>query len=547
MSSTNSFLVPTNPKLLPQAQHLVHSTGTNGVTTWLDLLRDFLRLFGPAGKEFADGVYHDPVPPSSTDTFPQPVRRSPKPTRPASPNRLSHIPVSIHRQTNLDHDLTMELPEENAAGGGAPVPPIPASAPTHPSRATTTPLPTNPIHPVGLLKYEQDTSGVLTPQGMTAFRQAYVAYESNLLNLNNLRAACFTFVLSNMSQSSIDALKLNDHFAHASEHHDLVELRHAIEDSHKSTSLMIAIDVFANVTKAKQGSGSLTDFFTRVAVLVRALASAFASPTNPNVISIQALHLAIIFAGINTNHFQAYLDKLSLDPTLKHMDDLTVPSVTSALILFDNNRQTRETNAKATNHPSSDMSLKQAQKIINEHKNNKQQQQPQAGNALVNASTNATNNNTTTNKPPSEWTPTHPHSRPRRSTPGPGNIRRPHCTHCAKNNWIFNNHGLSKDDPCTDIRPTATDQQSTAAAQQPNAVTQQSLVTQFAAMMHHLQGHTPADQADEIAELQSFMNSPIFDASSLRAFGTAPGAAVPDADIDEEARRACGGGPAPKN
>jgi hypothetical protein len=376
---------------------------------------------------------------------------------------------------------------------------------------------------------------------MITYRKAHEAYETSLINMHNLRMACFAFILANMTQSSLDALKLDTKsFSLASEQHDLVLLRSAVESTHSTSSLIAGLTLFNTITSAKQGNESLTTFFTKTSLLVTALALTFASPTNPKFISIKALHIAIIFAGINANHFQPYLDKLSLDTSLTHMDQLEVSQVTAALTTFDLNRTSRAANNNTTQHPNSDMSLKQAQRLVMEHNAKHQQQQSNTGNALINSSP-TTNNNTnkkdttntttpnTTNTDPRrcQWSTEHPHTWVTRTSPGPGNINLPHCPHCALNGHILNNHGHGTLKPCSDIR-TASDEQ-------------QALLSNFVALMN---GTASQHQRDS---LNVFMDSGIFDASALASMNSGLGAPVPDADADEEARRACGGGPAPKN
>jgi hypothetical protein len=359
--------------------------------------------------------------------------------------------------------------------------------------------------------------------------------------MSNLRVVCFAFILAQMSQASRDALKLNGTFARASAEHDLVLLREAVEETHSSTSLMQSMQAFTNATAAKQGSGSLTDFFTRVSLLVGALSSAFASPSHPDFISIKSLHLAIIFAGINTNQFQAYLDKLSLDPSLTHLDQLDLPTVTSTLTTFANNQQARASNSKTTNLSSPEMTLQQAQHIVKSHnKKQQQQQQSTAGNALINTSptthntttTTTTNNNNTntTNTKHSLWSESYPHTHARRTIPGPGNPDEKHCSHCAKVGHIYNKHGHSDLPPCKDIRPTAT-----------TSVDQLSVLANMVAM---LQGSATQNQLDC---LDAFADASCFDASILASMNTGIGASVSDADADDEARRACAGGTDPKN
>jgi hypothetical protein len=51
----------------------------------------------------------------------------------------------------------------------------------------------------------------------------------------------------------------------------------------------------------------------------------------------------------------------------------------------------------------------------------------------------------------------------------------------------------------------------------------------------------------QLDSLNAFADASCFDASVLSSMNTGIGASVPDADADEEARRACGGGPVPKN
>jgi hypothetical protein len=345
--------------------------------------------------------------------------------------------------------------------------------------------------------------------------------------MSNLRVVCFAFILAQMSQASHDALKLNGTFARASAEHDLVLLREAVEETHSSTSLMQSMQAFTNATTAKQGSGSLTDYFTKVSLLVGALSSAFASPSHPDFISIKSLHLAIIFAGINTVQFQAYLDKLSLDPSLTHLDQLDLPTVTSTLTTFANNQQARASNSKTTNLSSPEMTLQQAQQIVKSHnKKQQQQQQSTAGNALIN--TSPTTHNTTTK--PSLWTEQYPHTHARRTTPGPGKPHEKHCPHCAKVGHIYNNHGHSNLPPCKDIRPTAT-----------TSADQTAVLANLVAMMA---GSATQHQLDS---LNAFADASCFDASVLASMNTGIGASVSDADADEEARRACGGGPVPKN
>ena len=65
----------------------------------------------------------------------------------------------------------------------------------------------------------------------------------------------------------------------------------------------------------------------------------------------------------------------------------------------------------------------------------------------------------------SQWTPAHPHTRPPGNGSGPGRSNQPHCTHCAKNGHVFNNHGFegaAKGPLCHDlarIDPTQTTHQ----------------------------------------------------------------------------------------
>jgi len=244
-----------------------------------------------------------------------------------------------------------------------------------------------------------------------------------------------------MTTSSTDALKLNRMYINASADNDLCMLRIALEQTHSSNSLVVSLDTFTNVTSAKQGPDTLTTFLTQVTVNIAALKAAFASPSHPDFISIKSLHLATILAGINPTQFQAYLDKLSLEPSLHHMDQLDVTQVTAELTTFANNKVARSTNAKTINPPNQEMSLQQAQKLVKEHKLKQQQQQQQqqttTGNALINASPTPNNNNNNNNNT-SLWTEAHPHSRPSsRDTPGPkllrpfltagGNPKKMHC------------------------------------------------------------------------------------------------------------------------
>ena len=527
MPSPSLFLVPTNPKQLPESQHLTNSKGSAGVTTWMALVIDAGRSFGLALKEFETGIYHDPEYPDIHAVFLPPPYRPQQPAGQPTTLLANHTPVPTPRSTNLGRDLDEELPEENTATVNPAI--------TVPTRPTTPPPDPYQVHPVYKFpKYEKDRkTGELTANGLIAYRKACEVFEESITGMNNLRLALFTFLLANMTKSSTDALKLNATYIQASEDQDVVQLRTAINETHSQASLMLSLATFNSVTSAKQGSETLTAFFTKVAVLIGALSAAFASPSNPDFISIKSLHIATIFAGINAAHFQAYLDKLSLDSSLTHMDDLTVQQVTAALTTHDNNRMARESNAKTHNPPNQDMSLQQAQKLVTEHKLKQQQlqQQTNTGNALINTSPAPKNNSNNDKGRSPAWSEDHPHSHPRRPTPGPGNITQPHCPHCAKNNFIHNFHGHGDLKPCSDL-PTS-----------PQATAQAALMTNLLALVN---GTASQHQQDSMA---AFMDASVFDASALAAMNSGLGASVADADADAEARRAvsAAGGGAPKN
>ena len=531
MSSPLQFLAPTNPKHLPADKHLVHSKGTAGLVGWIIHLNEFLRPFGLAGQEFADGVYHDIPPPDINAVFAPSLRRTLPPAINMTTPHESHVPAPPTHPTNPGRDLEEELREENGTGGGgqtsmAPATPLSTRAPLHSfSAATALPPPRPPAF--ALPKYEKDANGELTANGAVAFRKAHEAHEVSLTAFLNLRLVLFTYILAQMTTSSTDALKLNRMYINASADNDLCMLRIALEQTHSSNSLVVSLDTFTNVTSAKQGPDTLTTFLTQVAVNIAALKAAFASPSHPDFISIKSLHLATILAGINATQFQAYLDKLSLEPSLHHMDQLDVTQVTAELTTFANNKVARSTNAKTINPPNQEMSLQQAQKLVKEHKLKQQQQQTTTGNALINASPTPNENN---NNKTSLWTEAHPHSRPSRDTPGPGNINEPHCPHCAKINRIYNNHGHGTLKACSDVR---------SPPQQ-----QHSLMTNLLALMN---GTASQQQQDSMT---AFMDASCFDASALAAMNSGLGASVADADADDEARRAvsaAGGGGAPKN
>ena len=514
MFPSRTIVIPTNPsvKHLSPDKLLDSTKGLPALYVWLKDMTTVFIPYGTAKTEFFDQQYAVHEPPKADDVF---VSR-PRTTFPPDRSAISFgaPPMS---PTNLDTDFAAETGQLD------------------PSRSSGQPL----SGPPSFYKYDQDSAGTLSAEGIRDFRKAFVAWENLCQHHENLRQAAIACVITHMTEATIQALSLTPNYQRALKANDLIFLRLAIEEVFQGSSVIVSFASLTNLMTLRQEASALSAYQATVNGQADLFKAAFGTKENPEYVKVDTLIAAFTILGVKPSLSDALLDQIAVDTTVTSIHDLTTAKVNALLTTISNTVATRAENAKLINPTTNTtMSLQQAQKLVKEHNKTKQQQQSNTGNALINTSPTTTTNNNNTNKKSitnttnndpkrCQWSKEHPHTWVTRPSPGPGDINLPHCHHCAKINLILNNHGHGTLKPCSDIR-TASDEQ-------------QALLSNFVALMN---GTASQHQRDS---LNVFMDSGIFDASALASMNSGLGAPVPDADADEEARRACGGGPAPKN
>ena len=427
------ILTPMAPTSLLQ-----HSNGHAGVLQWIKVLSNCLIAAHLAGPVFLTGTPLMLVLPTEHDLVP-PV------TQP-----ISHPPN--HASAEVD----------DASSGIS---------------GTTEPLPTQ--------KYDHESATRLSDRGHKEFSRDRDRQQDKIDQYDMQTRHVFSHVLACLSPSTLTAITNRPEFAAHRDSTNLIGLRSLIFTLSAAPTVMRSFACVQKAVTTTQGNLTTEQYRHALSVNMLEVATLLEDPAKPGFIKTADLEKTLFVNGLN-NSFKPLLEQLFLSPvafaTLTHTD------ICDKAAAFEQNQLNYTTRHSASNnnntpakHPAGHKTTTQKNPDNNINNN----RQP-ANQALSTAST-----------PTSQWTPAHPHSRPPGNGSGPGRSTQPHCTHCAKNGHVFNNHGFegaAKGPLCHDLarmNPTApAPRQPTNEAPTP-ATAQSALLNVLAA---YLEG-APLDDA----------------------------------------------------
>ena len=424
------------------------ATGAAGFLLWVMNLQHHFMPFFPHGRAFLDGVEHPPTPPHEDDL--RSIRGSSRPTPPAlTPTGAPH---PINRALTADLDDESAITADESAAGGRPAP-----APT-----TTDP---------SLYLYEHNPNGNgLTKDGYKAFDQDYRAWELELKRYNQINCAFVGWLPTQLKQNALDALEDYPPYNIFLGSPTIAGFRTLLNAVFTKPSTIRSITDFTDLRNTVMLPGETsTAFAARLRAKVITLGSTYESSKYPGFISISAIHLSFLLAGLG-KEYKPLIDQLILAENSIH--ELTPAHAEERVRAYEIDQQAYASAARSNNafQP-------------NRNKHNKHNPTPQApSQALLTAT-------------PSQWTATHPHTKALGTGAGPGDAKRPHCPHCAKNGYVYNNHGFSGADKgplCHDLERLRAPPASTSA---PPATDQAAMLT--AALTALLTAHpdAPIDEA----------------------------------------------------
>ena len=142
----------------------------------------------------------------------------------------------------------------------------------------------------------------------------------------------------------------------------------------------------------------------------------FEDKLHPGFIKLETISSMLLLCGVNSS-FNTKIQQILALP--KRLDEYSLAELSLDLQSYAANTATFKQPPTVDIHPSSNQQVAHGALL-----STAQPRPPSAYPA----------------KPPSPFSPTHPHSRLRGPSTGPGNPQKPHCPHCFKNGWIFNNH-----------------------------------------------------------------------------------------------------------
>ena len=425
---------------------LQHSNGHAGIIQWLNVLSNCLISAHLAGPVFLTGIPLLLVLPTEQDDL-------------VSPTTTFISPPPSHVSAEVDDD-----------NSGI-------------SEATD-------LLPTPTWKYDHESPTRLSDRGHTEFIRDRERQQKLIDEYGTQTRDVFTHVLACLSPSTLTTITNRTEYAANRDSTNLIGLRSLLFTISAAPTVMRSFACVQKAVTTIQGNLTTENYRHALSVNMLEVATLLEHPDNPGFIKTADLEKTLFVNGLN-NAFKPLLDQLILSPV--SFADLTHADICDKAAAFEQNQHNYTTRHSPNNNSNnnSNNNINTPAKHPAGHKTTTQKnpdnnnRQP-ANQALSTASTTT-----------SQWTPAHPHTRPPGNGSGPGRSNQPHCTHCAKNGHVFNNHGFegaAKGPLCHDlarIDPTApTPRQPTNEAPTP-ATAQAALLNAFAA---YLEG-TPLDIA----------------------------------------------------
>ena len=436
-------------------------TGAVGFLQFIDQLRRHFVPFHPYGQAFLTGVDEPPLPPheDALRTTQQPI--------PSTPASLKSTGIPRPNRTLAD-----DLANESAAGGGpAPVP----TATTTDTKFTGTTA--EQPAPKASFLYEHNENGIgLTKDGYKAFDAAYRIYEQELKLYDNAQLTFVAWLPTQMKPNAVDALEASPLFNPFLSSPNIAHFRKLLDSVFNKPSTIRSIaDFTALHNNAMHPSDTTTVYTNRLRAKITALRSTYESISHPGYISIDSIHLSCLLAGLRPE-YKPLVDQLIIGDTSIHT--LTTTYVEERIRAYELDQQSY---ASATNR--------------NNNNNNNRSRH-------INITTQPITQALITTTA-SHWTLSHPHTKPRGTGAGPGDVKRPHCLHCAQNGHVYNNHGFegaAKGPLCHDLERKRTSSAATPAAAPatpPHHAADQAavLTAAFTALLAGQQPDHPIDEA----------------------------------------------------
>ena len=441
-----------NPTVYPELTAFLPSQGQGAYTNWLRNLAIFLLAFNTPGQEFDTGIPDPPIPPLQ-----QALRKLDPPA--ASHKPKTSKPTTASPPAEDSDDPTSEPAEADQDEDDSPQQYLYA----HIKNSSN-------LTAAGWIAFDSDT------KDYNRLLEKYIQDQRNLI----------AFIFANLSVDARTILRNNDQYRILLNKPNAAALRRLCDKSFSHHNILGSLASFSSLRDIKLTT-TPASLFDATQVAIDALISSYCTPDMPDYISIKSIHVSTLLAALPPS-FKPLVDTIILGDV--PITSLTVPDTrkrildwTANQVLYSHNKTTHTKTNTNTN-------------------TNTPKPSPAATGSLALL--------TTDDKPKSQWTPAKPHARPK-GTGGPGDPTKPHCSHCALNGWIFNNHGFPGAQygiNCNDLtrlktpptKPTPTPAPAPAAASNPWSQ-QQNIAALLSALATEEATAHPGLDHDTIASL----------------------------------------------
>ena len=366
-------------------------SGATGLAAFLNGIPTFLNCYGHAGFEFIHAIDYSPKMPDDL----------------APSTSASHLhPTSPSDSTNRRESISTTLFGVKSSGVKEPS------------------LPTLKLPQVAYM-YERSScdSSSTTANGHSLYLQDRKDWkDESKVHLKD-RAECMSFLLINcFPPSTHKTIKKNRNFPNILQSNDLVAFHLLLHSLLVESTLIANVSSLATLFNIRQDSLSLEDFGNNVDDAMKLFTDQFCTdPHNPTMVDANDIHNCLYLIGVN-NSMRPFLNTI-MSKTAK-LRDFTPEGLFSDMCSWS-----------ATNK------VLNSTRPLKNPKPNKDK-----GKTIPSESTQALLSHSSGE---SCWSAFNPHSRPRNLTDGPkGNPSLPHCSHCFKNGYVFNNHTK---DGCKDL------------------------------------------------------------------------------------------------